>query len=120
MTFEVKYYIMENNELHRYKIHITDITQTRNFTKKGDFLWNFSCPFCGDSQKNRKKVSEVLFTEQRMICSINVTNYSHGTNLSKLIEYIDPNTHKEYVMERYKEGSNGTPYRGVQNTRTRL
>ena len=43
-------------------------------------------------------------------------NCSHGTNLSKLIEYIDPNTHKEYVMERYKEGSNGTPYRGAYKT----
>ena len=36
--------------------------------------------------------------------------------LSKLIEYVDPSTHKEYVMERYKEGSNGTPYRGAYKT----
>ena len=54
LTSEVKYYIMTNNELHRHKIHFSDFTDLGNYTKKGDFLWNFSCPFCGDSQKNRK------------------------------------------------------------------
>ena len=27
-----------------------------------------------------------------------------GTSLSKLIEHVDSNLHKEYVLERYKEG----------------
>ena len=51
-----------------------------------------------------------------MIYSISVTTVSHGTTISKLVEYIDPNLHQEYVMERYKEGSNGTPYRGAYKT----
>ena len=32
------------------------------------------------------------------------------------MEYVDPNLHQEYVMERYKEGSNGTPYKGAYKT----
>ena len=87
----------------------------RNFTKKGDFLWNFSCPFCGDSQRNKKKARGFVYrTKSDLFYKCH--NCSHGTNLSKLIEYVDPNTHKEYVMERYKEGSNGTPYKGAYKT----
>ena len=43
-----------------------------------------------------------------------------GTHLSKLIEHVDSNLHKEYVLERYKEGltSNGrgdkTPGAGIK------
>ena len=87
----------------------------RNFTKKGDFLWNFSCPFCGDSQKNRKKARGFVYRTKNDLF-YKCHNCSHGTNLSKLIEYVDQNTHKEYVMERYKEGSNGTPYKGAYKT----
>ena len=87
----------------------------RNFTKKSDFLWNFSCPYCGDSQKNRKKARGFIYrTKNDLFYKFH--NCSHGTNLSKLIEYVDPSTHKEYVMERYKEGSNGTPYKGAYKT----
>jgi len=87
----------------------------RNFTKKGDFLWNFSCPFCGDSQRNKKKARGFVYrTKSDLFYKCH--NCAHGTNLSKLIEYVDPNTHKEYVMERYKEGSNGTPYKGAYKT----
>ena len=87
----------------------------RNFTKKSDFLWNFSCPYCGDSQKNRKKARGVIYRTKNDLF-YKCHNCSHGTNLSKLIEYVDPSTHKEYVMERYKEGSNGTPYKGAYKT----
>ena len=39
-----------------------------------------------------------------------------GTTVAKLIEYVDSNLYKEYVMERYKEGSSGTPYKGAYKT----
>jgi len=80
----------------------------RNFTKKGDYLWNFSCPFCGDSQKNKKKARGFIYRTKNDLF-YKCHNCSHGTTLSKLIEYVDASTHKEYVMERYKEGltSNG-------------
>ena len=87
----------------------------RNCTKKSDFLWNFSCPYCGDSQKNRKKARGFIYRTKNDLF-YKCHNCSHGTNLSKLIEYVDPSTHKEYVMERYKEGSNGTPYKGAYKT----
>ena len=87
----------------------------RNYTKKSDFLWNFSCPFCGDSQKNRKKARGFIYRVKNDLF-YKCHNCSHGTTVSKLVEYVDPNLHQEYVMERYKEGSNGTPYKGAYKT----
>jgi hypothetical protein len=80
----------------------------RNFTKKSDFLWNFSCPFCGDSQKNQKKARGFIYRTKNDLF-YKCHNCSHGTTLAKVIEYVDDNLHKEYVLERYKEGltSNG-------------
>ena len=60
----------------------------RNFTKKGDYLWNFSCPFCGDSQKNKKKARGFVYRTKNDLF-YKCHNCSHGTNLSKLIEYVD-------------------------------
>ena len=80
----------------------------RNFTKKPNFLWNFSCPYCGDSQTNRKKARGFIYRTKNDLF-YKCHNCSHGTTLSKLIEHVDPNIFKEYTMERYKEGltSNG-------------
>ena len=71
----------------------------RNYTKKGDFLWNFSCPYCGDSQKNQKKARGFIYRVKNDLF-YKCHNCSHGTTVSKLVEYVDPNLHQEYVMER--------------------
>ena len=42
------------------------------FKKKGDNLWNFRCPYCGDSQKSRTKARGYVF-RKKQICSISVT-----------------------------------------------
>lgn len=92
----------------------------RNFTKKSDYLWNFSCPYCGDSLKNRKKARGFIYRTKNDLF-YKCHNCSHGTTLSKLIEYVDTGLHKEYIMERYKEGltSNGqgdrTPGASIEN-----
>ena len=79
----------------------------RNFTKKSDYLWNFSCPYCGDSQKNQKKARGFIYrTKSDLFYKCH--NCAYGTTLSKLIEFVDNNLHKEYVMERYKEGQTST------------
>ena len=75
----------------------------RNFTKKGDYLWNFSCPYCGDSTTNKRKARGFIYRTKNDLF-YKCHNCSHGTNLAKLIEYVDVSLHKEYVLERYKEG----------------
>jgi len=36
-------------------------SRLRNFKQKKDYLWNFSCPICGDSQKNKTKARGYVF-----------------------------------------------------------
>lgn len=89
----------------------------RNFSKKKDFLWNFSCPYCGDSQKNRKKARGFIYRIKADLF-YKCHNCAVSTTIPKLIEHVDSELYKEYVLERYQEGTNGTPYRGAYKTPT--
>ena len=76
----------------------------RNFKKKSDYLWNFSCPICGDSSTNKTKARGYIYrtkTELFYRCH----NCQHGTNLGNIIKHIDEGLYKQYVVERYREGA---------------
>ena len=75
----------------------------QQFKKKGDFLWNFRCPYCGDSKKNRTKARGFLYRKKNDIF-YKCHNCGVGTTLGKLIEFLDSKTYKDYIMERYKSG----------------
>ena len=36
----------------------------QQFKKKGDNLWNFRCPYCGDSRKSRTKARGFVFRKK--------------------------------------------------------
>ena len=75
----------------------------RNFKKKADYYWNFSCPFCGDSKKNPLKARGYVFKhEQRLVYKCH--NCGVGTNVGNLIKHLDPIVYNEYTLENYKEG----------------
>jgi len=76
----------------------------RNFKKKNDYYWNFSCPICGDSQKNVLKARGYVFKhDQRLVYKCH--NCGFSSNIGNLIKHLDPILYNEYVMERYKENS---------------
>ena len=75
----------------------------RNFKQKKDYLWNFSCPFCGDSKKKITKARGYVFQKDNNLF-FGCHNCGHGTNIGNLINQIDPSLQKEYIMERYKFG----------------
>jgi transcription elongation factor Elf1 len=76
----------------------------RNFKQKKDYLWNFSCPVCGDSSKNKLKARGYIYrTNQDLFVKCHNCNY--GTNLGNLIKYVDSKLYDEYVLERYKAGA---------------
>ena len=75
----------------------------QQFKKKGDFLWNFRCPYCGASKKNRTKARGFLYRKKNDIF-YKCHNCGVGTTLGKLIEFLDSKTYKDYIMERYKSG----------------
>ena len=74
------------------------------FKKKGDFLWNFRCPYCGDSQKSRTKARGFVYRKKNDLF-YKCHNCGVGTTLGGLIKYVDSKIHKDYILERYKTGS---------------
>ena len=78
--------------------------QLQKFKKKSDNLWNFRCPYCGDSQKNKTKARGFIYKKKNDLF-FKCHNCGVGTTVGKMIEYLDSKIHKDYIMERYKTGS---------------
>ena len=77
--------------------------QLQQFKKKSDFLWNFRCPYCGDSQKSRTKARGFVYRKKNDLF-YKCHNCGVGTTLGNLIKHIDSKIHKDYIFERYKKG----------------
>ena len=78
--------------------------QLQRFKKKSDNLWNFRCPYCGDSKKNKTKARGFIYKKNNDLF-FKCHNCGVGTTVGKMIEYLDSKIHKDYIMERYKTGS---------------
>jgi len=79
------------------------------FVKKKSDLFNFRCPLCGDSHKNRTKTRGYLYAVK------NNTNYkchNCGASMSfnNFLKTIDPVLHKQYNLEKFKEGHAGKTF----------
>ena len=73
------------------------------FKKKGDNLWNFRCPYCGDSQKSRTKARGFVFRKKNDLF-FKCHNCGVGASLCNLIKYVDSKTYDDYILERYRSG----------------
>ena len=72
------------------------------FKKKGDNLWNFRCPYCGDSQKSRTKARGYVFRKKNDLF-YKCHNCGVGATLPNLIKHVDSKTYDDYILERYRE-----------------
>jgi transcription elongation factor Elf1 len=79
-------------------------SRLRNFKQKEDYLWNFSCPVCGDSSKNKLKARGYIYRAKSDLF-VKCHNCGYGTNLGNLIKRVDSKLYDEYVLERYKSGA---------------
>jgi len=79
-------------------------SRLRNFKQKKDYLWNYSCPVCGDSTKNKLKARGFIYRKGNDLF-VKCYNCGHGTNIGNLIKYVDSVLYDEYVLERYKGGA---------------
>ena len=78
----------------------------RNFAQKKDYLWNYSCPVCGDSSKNKLKARGYIYRKKNDLFT-KCHNCGHGSTIGNLIKYVDTNLYDQYVLERYKDGATG-------------
>lgn len=76
------------------------------FSQKKDDLFNFRCPFCGDSQKNLLKARGYVYRKKNDYY-YKCQNCGIGHTMYNLINLIDSNLVKEYALERYANGETG-------------
>lgn len=95
-------------------------SRLRNFKQKNDYLWNYSCPVCGDSSTNKLKARGYIFrAKQDLFCKCHNCGYS--TNLGNLIKYVDSKMYDEYVLERYKSGATRyNDHKDISDTKVKL
>ena len=78
----------------------------RNFKKVKTGLYNFSCPLCGDSQKNKRKARGYLY-KVRNDLFYKCHNCGAGKTFGNLLKEVNPPLYDEFIIERYKSGLTG-------------
>ena len=78
----------------------------QRFSQKKDDLYNFRCPLCGDSQKNKTKTRGYVYRKKNdyfYMCH----NCGVSTTFYNFLDKVDTTLVKEYALERYKNGETG-------------
>ena len=77
-------------------------SQLLRFKKTNDFVWNFRCPYCGDSQKNSSKARGFVFRKESNLI-YKCHNCGVGASFKNLLNHIDPKICNDYIFEKYKK-----------------
>ena len=69
-------------------------------------LYTFRCPICGDSKKSKNKTRGYLYSVK---ANINFKCHNCGASMSfnNFLKQIDTVVHKQYTMEKFKQGHTG-------------
>ena len=78
--------------------------QLRNFRQVKPYLWNFSCPVCGDSSTNKTRARGYIFTIKNELV-YKCHNCGLSCNFGNLLKRVNSVLYDEYVLERYKENA---------------
>lgn len=81
-------------------------TKLERFKQKSEYLWNFRCPICNDSSKNKLKARGYFY---RRKSDLFFQCHNCGTSLSigNFLKTVDISLFREYQLERYKNESSG-------------
>ena len=81
-------------------------TRLEKFKKVKPTLYNFRCPICGDSKKNKNKTRGYIYPVK---ANTNFKCHNCGASMSfnNFLKKVDPPLHKQYTMEKFKEGFTG-------------
>ncbi len=81
-------------------------SRLEQFKQKQTDLYNFRCPYCGDSQKNKLKARGYVYRKSNdyfFICH----NCGKSTTFAKFLQEVDGNIYRQYALERYSAGETG-------------
>jgi transcription elongation factor Elf1 len=81
-------------------------SRLQKFKKVKNNLYNFRCPICGDSQRNKNKARGYLYQVKN---NTNFKCHNCGVNVSfnNFLKQVDSVVYKQYTFEKFKEGKTG-------------
>ena len=81
-------------------------SRLEKFKKVKADLYNFRCPICGDSQKNKNKTRGYIYQVKN---NTNFKCHNCGASMSfnNFLKKMDTVMHKQYTLEKFKEGHTG-------------
>ena len=77
----------------------------QRFKTKKIGLYNFACPYCGDSKKKNK--TRGYLYQQKSDLNFKCHNCGMTRSFTYFLKDVDPYLYDQYIMERYKEGLTG-------------
>ena len=80
--------------------------QLLKYTKKKEGLYNFRCPYCGDSQKKKNKCRGYIFRVKNDYV-YKCHNCGIGRTFTNFLKDQNKLLYQQYVMERYRDGLTG-------------
>ena len=84
-------------------------SRLQKFKRVKPTLYNFRCPVCGDSQKNKNKTRGYLYSVKNNT-NFKCHNCGASMSLNNFLKKIDGQLHKHYILEKFKEGHTGKNY----------
>jgi len=81
-------------------------SRLEKFKRVKSNLYNFRCPICGDSKKNKSKTRGYLYAVKANT-NFKCHNCGASMSLNNFLKQVDPAVHKQYVLEKFKEGHTG-------------
>jgi hypothetical protein len=76
------------------------------FAQKKQDLYNFRCPICGDSQKNKSKARGFVYKKSNDYF-FRCHNCDASHTFYNFLKFVDPSLLKEYTYERFTNGETG-------------
>ena len=69
-------------------------------------LYNFRCPICGDSKKNKTKTRGYLYTVK---ADVNYRCHNCGASMTfnSFLKKVDTTLQTQYSLEKFKDGKTG-------------
>jgi DNA primase len=89
---------------HQYIAQIS--SRLERFKRKNQRLYNFRCPFCGDSEKSKIK-ARGYFYQNKNEMFFRCHNCNESMSVGTFLKKLDHKTYEEYIFDRYKAGENG-------------
>ena len=81
-------------------------SRLQKFKKVKTGLYNFRCPICGDSQKNKNK-TRGYFYQIKNNTNFKCHNCGASMSLNSFLKTMDTILYKQYTLEKFKEGHTG-------------